>query len=185
MYETQGKVMSSTEFKYYYNFDTMPGQSGSPVLIYYNSILYVCGIHTNGTTISQANNSGTRINSLIFHYIQSFLRTDANSLFLSINEKSGSTWKISAYNALNEVMTIQYNKKMCFSDDAKYWTNLNDVANKNIQSKNLRIVEIDENWFATTIAFSYIKDNKRYITYADNLNSQSKSMKIYRYRIYL
>ena len=74
---------------------------------------------------------------------------------------------------------------MCFSDDAKYWTNLNDVANKNIQSKNSRIVEIDENWFATTIAFSYIKDNKRYITYADNLNSQSKSMKIYRYRIYL
>lgn len=59
---------------------------------------------------------------------------------------------------------------MCHKGDAENWTNLVDIANITIPSKGSRTVAITENWFATSIAVSYVVDGTRVITFADGLN---------------
>ena len=40
-------------------------------------------------------------------------------------------------------------------------------------------VDIQTNWCATTIAFSHIKNGRRYISYADSLSKQHCSLRLY------
>lgn len=71
MWETYGNFTGKTDYKYKYNFDTVGGQSGSPVFMTADDgSVYVCGIHTSGGT---SENYATRINSFIFHYLNSFV----------------------------------------------------------------------------------------------------------------
>ncbi len=71
MRETHGKLVRQTNYRYEYDFDTVGGQSGSPVFMQAeDGSAYVCGIHTSG---SSTYNSGTKINSFIFHYLLSFI----------------------------------------------------------------------------------------------------------------
>ncbi len=58
-------------------------------------------------------------------------------------------------------------------DDAKNWKNLSDVKNIVIYSNSYETVDIKENWFATSIATSYVKGNYRIITYANNLSNDT------------
>jgi len=71
MWETHGELTWKNDYKYAYNFDTVGGQSGSPVFMTADDgSVYVCGIHTSG---GKTTNSATRINSFIFHYLNSFI----------------------------------------------------------------------------------------------------------------
>ncbi len=71
MWETHGELTGKNDYKYAYNFDTYGGQSGSPVFMTADDgSVYVCGIHTSG---SKTTNYATRINSFIFHYLNSFV----------------------------------------------------------------------------------------------------------------
>lgn len=71
MWETHGKLTGKNDYKYSYDFDTYGGQSGSPVFMKSDEgAIYVCGIHTSG---SSSFNYATRINTFIFHYLNSFV----------------------------------------------------------------------------------------------------------------
>lgn len=71
MWETHGRLTWNSAYKYAYDFDTVSGQSGSPVFMTGDDgNVYVCGIHTSGGEYS---NYATRINSFIFHYLNSFV----------------------------------------------------------------------------------------------------------------
>ena len=61
--------------------------------------------------------------------------------------------------------------KMCFLTDAKNWTGLSNVKSITIPARTSTTVKISENWFATSIAVSYVKGGVRRITYADELNT--------------
>lgn len=99
-------------------------------------------------------------------------------LSLSNVGKSGGTWRIKITNPFSYSITVYYNEKMCFSDDAKNWTGLNDVVSVTISANSSKTVNISENWFATSIAISYITDGYRIISYADNL-STGGGIKVY------
>lgn len=104
-------------------------------------------------------------------------------LELSINGKSSTLWGIRAKNKTDNVIGIFYNEKMCFSDDAKLWTNLNDIRTLAAMPKETRTIGIYENWSATTIALSYttyyMGKQVRLISYADGLNSTTSEMNMY------
>ena len=92
------------------------------------------------------------------------------NLQVSIVSKSGNTWYIKITNPTDASLNVSYNTKMCHKGDAENWTNLVDIANITIPSKGSRTVAITENWFATSIAVSYVVDGTRVITFADGLN---------------
>ena len=111
--------------------------------------------------------------------------TFKNYKYLEIhnNGKNGNKWKISVKNPFSRGLWINYNSKMCFEDDAKNWKNLNDVEYLYIEGNQIANIEIQENWFATSIALSYLfePDDKRIITYANNLNSNGSMNIMYNY----
>lgn len=82
-------------------------------------------------------------------------------------------WKIKVTNTSSTTITVAYNQKMCFLGDAQKWTGLDDLIYFNLEPGEAEILDgedvIKENWFATSVAFSYEANNYRYITYADGL----------------
>lgn len=60
---------------------------------------------------------------------------------------------------------------LLFDDDAKKWTGLNDVKSVTIGANQTKQVSISENFFATTVAFSYINSGERLITYVNSLTT--------------
>lgn len=110
-------------------------------------------------------------------------RTINNSfLELSIVGKSGTSWSINVTNRRYSTITAEINMKMCDLSDGQNWTNLNDILNVSIPSRSTTNVSIAENYFATTITASYTltKNNKtaRLITYANNLDSSTKTLSV-------
>lgn len=116
---------------------------------------------------------------------------DFSSLFLSINIVSfenriwnNSRWNIRVYNPNSFPVTISYNTKMCNEGDAKNWTNLSDLVSNKLSAGSSITVNITQNWFATSVAFSYIgNNNHRYITYASNLDKTKLTMTVLYNRI--
>lgn len=91
---------------------------------------------------------------------------------LTIDGKNGKTWSIRIQNTSSAKVTFDYNSKMLFEKDAKVWNvSDNDKKNVTIESNESAVVHISENWFATCIVVSMQLDDKRYITYAYNLNT--------------
>lgn len=71
MWETHGKLIQNSTYRYTYDFDTVGGQSGSPVFMTTSDgRTYVCGIHTSGGSTA---NGGTKFNTFIFHYLNSYV----------------------------------------------------------------------------------------------------------------
>lgn len=103
---------------------------------------------------------------------------DAHFLALSVINKNNGSWSIKIQNTSDHVLTIYYNSKMCFKDDAQKWINLSNVISIVVSANSSAIVQISENVFATSIAVSYISNGYRLITYADNL-STSNQLKFY------
>ena len=96
---------------------------------------------------------------------------------LSIEGKVVSTWKIKITNTGSTLVTFEYNKKMLFEKDAKVWNvNDKDKGSVFIGAGASAEVDISENWFATCIVVSMQLDDKRYITYAYNLDSNTKTL---------
>lgn len=87
------------------------------------------------------------------------------------NEGKDNGWKIKITNPTSDSLIVSYNSKMCNFDDAKNWKNLKDIKTIFISSNSSSIIKISENWFATSIAVSYVADSKRLITYATDLNT--------------
>ena len=60
---------------------------------------------------------------------------------------------------------------MCYDDDARNWRNLNDLTKINLDVRKTKTINISENWFATTVAVSFVANGERLITYANGLNT--------------
>ena len=156
--------------------DSTDGQSGSPYFVATSITNHlVCGIHSYD---SSNYNGGIIINDFIFAYLNSYCLSSLPSdyLGLRIDSSSSNSWEIIVSNPLNYGVTVQYNSKLCFSNDAKNWTNLRDVKNVYLSKGGTYKATISKNWFATSITFSYCAGGKQYISYADNLNSQKLTM---------
>lgn len=94
------------------------------------------------------------------------------SLQLSNLGKTSGKWSIKVTNPLSQSTIVYYNTKMCYDDDAKEWKNLKDVSSFSLSSGASKTVTVSENWFATTIAFSYVNTSgTRVITYANSLGT--------------
>ena len=89
--------------------------------------------------------------------------------FVDIFGQDQHKWQIKIRNTHDETRTYAYNTKMCFNEDAKNWTSLTDVKFVRLKSGETKIVEIESNYAATSIAISSVKGSTRYICYADNL----------------
>ncbi|MBE6142410.1 MAG: trypsin-like serine protease [Erysipelotrichaceae bacterium] len=78
MWLSTGTISGKTDYFYKTTLDIIPGQSGSPLFVDTNSGTYVTGVitHTNWYWLfgNQTNyNGATKINSFIFHYLNSFV----------------------------------------------------------------------------------------------------------------
>lgn len=95
-------------------------------------------------------------------------------------------WKIRVTNTSSTTITVDYNKKMCFLGDAQKWTGLKDTEDFDLAPGESKILDgdevIKENWFATSVTFSYVANNYRYITYANELDTDC-TMTVYHNRI--
>lgn len=102
---------------------------------------------------------------------------------IDLKNEALNKWNLKLFNPTNSVVGAQYNTKMCFEDDAKSWTGLNNLQTVAINYHSFAEITISENWFATTIAASYIANsagiNERLITYANNLNLSKKTLSEY------
>lgn len=99
-------------------------------------------------------------------------------LKLSIVKKEWSNWTIRLKNSSNSYANASYNSKMCFIDDASNWTKLNDLQYITISPYGYKDVQISENWFATSVVASVVKNKKRYISYGDALVEASKNIMV-------
>lgn len=178
MWAERGTFSDMTEWRYYSdNIDSYSGQSGSPYQISVHGVPVVCGIHTfEYPSADPPVNGGTRITDFILSYVHSYSYPSGignyhyDYLELSVAGKSGSTWLIEITNTSPMGIEVEYNTKMCYWDDARNWTGLNDVAKINLKPYETKKVNISENWFATSIACSYIDNGHRVITCANNLS---------------
>lgn len=178
MWAVQGTFSDMTEWEYYSdNIDSYGGQSGSPYQVSVHGVPVVCGIHTfEDPSDSPEYNGGTRITDFMLRYVNSYLNPGGyggyhyDYLELDVASKIGSIWRIEITNTSPMGIEVEYNTKMCYWDDARNWTGLNDVAKINLKPYETKKVNISENWFATSIACSYIDNGHRVITCANNLS---------------
>ncbi|MCR5091170.1 MAG: hypothetical protein K6B51_00495 [Bacilli bacterium] len=101
---------------------------------------------------------------------------------LEINNlgKKGSSWKISVTNPNNFAVTVCYNAKMCFLDDAKEWKNLKNEQHISCAANSTSAsFTISENWFADSIGISFVYQVGttyfRFVSYGKNLSGKSLS----------
>lgn len=92
-------------------------------------------------------------------------------LSLKNEGKIGNKWKIAIKNETGIKQTVYYNEKMCFESDGRNWTNLLNVTHIELEHGETTEVLIQENWFATSITTSYLKNGHRIITYARGLKA--------------
>ena len=90
------------------------------------------------------------------------------------------TWTIRVRNLFNTSITFYYNKKMCFTNDAKNRSGLKDWTNTatTIQPHSYVDIKISENGTADAIGVSWVEtsSNTRYISYANSLNWSSNTL---------
>lgn len=98
---------------------------------------------------------------------------DTNPSYLILTNKGyvDGKWKIQITNPNSFEITVDYNTLMCFNADARDWKNLNNTDSIDIPEEGCGEVYIFPNWFATSIAISYVQESRRYISYADGLSS--------------
>lgn len=109
-----------------------------------------------------------------FAYSYNLIRTGISRMrFVSLDvvKKEGNDWHISIKNTYLSTVTVYYNSKMCYLSDARNWTGLEDVETIVLGPLEEKTVKIATNWFATAITACFASSSFRYITYADNLNT--------------
>ncbi len=93
--------------------------------------------------------------------------------------KENGCWKIRIINTVDTKMTITYNKKMCYAGDAQKWQGLVDTEDIVLKPGESVDVLISGNWFATSVAASWVINDVRYITYANELSADGGISKKY------
>lgn len=89
--------------------------------------------------------------------------------------KSGATYDIKVTNPNPYDVSITYNSKLCFENDAKWFKGLNDLVDTTVPAGGSKIVKISDNGTAhwATVAINYMIDGAlfRRVSYADGLNN--------------
>lgn len=94
-------------------------------------------------------------------------------LKIALIGKDGGKWAVRITNNCSEEVRVFANKKMCFENDAKNWTNLNDVTSFYLDPGESFGYYFETNWFATHIALSFVFGQIRLITYGWNLSENN------------
>ena len=100
-------------------------------------------------------------------------------IYLSIEGKTLlGKWTIRVKHYQGGSPTVWYNTKMCFENDAKFWnSNLTNKSSKTVTSGVTgQTFEINENYFATHVAFMMQYGSRKVTTYADQLNNTTKTL---------
>lgn len=134
------------------------------------SNIYEYYIYANNLSINGTMTIGRRT-EYVYNYLQ-----------ITNQGKTNGKWNIKIMNPLTKGITVYYNSKMCNFNDAKNWTGLNDIKSVYVSAKGSCVVPISEYWFATSIAISYIYNNYRLISFADNLSTKG-TMNVYNNKI--
>ena len=101
-------------------------------------------LSTNGTLSSY----GTSVTNYTY---------TSNGMKLSILGKNGDSWLVDVTNVSNSVTYYEFNRKMCFTSDAKNWVNLTDINTTMPVMKNGTFtLKISEN--ALRVQFSFRAD---------------------------
>lgn len=102
----------------------------------------------------------------------------SQSLRPQVLSMQNSTYTIRLYNYSDETIEMFYNKQMCNEGDAINWTGLTNIGYKNIPANSSTQVSVSTYGTATHIAFSYLKNGYRYITYADGVDVDDKDINV-------
>lgn len=92
-------------------------------------------------------------------------------------------YTLEVFNNTGGTVTVQYNSKMCFLDNAKNWTGLSDVQTISLNNGSMARVNIYTNFMADAVAISYVSGGMRYITYGTQLRTGSYLMATYKVRV--
>lgn len=88
-------------------------------------------------------------------------------------------WEIVISNPNDSDITVTYNTKMCNLEHAKNWTNnLSDKTDILVRSGKEVVVKVYQNFFATSVAVSYVLGDFRYVTYGTDLSKVDYTMTI-------
>lgn len=102
----------------------------------------------------------------------------SQSLRPQVLSKQNSTYTIRLYNYSDETIEMFYNKQMCNENDAINWTGLTNIGYKNIPANSSIQVSVSTYGTATHIAFSYLKNGYRYISYADGVDADDQDINV-------
>ena len=104
----------------------------------------------------------------------------ANDFYLdvTIDRKSDNVWILNVNNDSADMINFEYNAKMCYRGDAEKWKGLSHIVKSTVNATSSIQIAIMENWSADAIVLSYTKDGKRFITYANDLNSSKKTLSV-------
>lgn len=99
-----------------------------------------------------------------------------DELFLQLSiDTSDAKWTINVFNPNHTTIDVTYNKKMCGSNDAKTWTDLNDTETFSLSARSTASKRVRTNFLATHITFSWFYSdgsvNVRLISYANHLST--------------
>lgn len=141
----------------------------------------------NGIKHGQSGNTGGPLPWTIFVSDNTFELTFAPAfLELSLRGKQSSNWTVRINNVSREARAVVYNSKMCFLEDCDNPDKLSDLKSIYISGSSHQDVTISENYTANSITCwhdiyvsetnEYSSYTKRYITYADNLNSNNLTL---------
>lgn len=116
--------------------------------------------------------------------VRRLMNSDTAYLEISIADKpEWNMWSINVTNNTNQDVVVEYNTKMCNYEDAEKWVGLNDIVSVTIYKNSTKALKVQENWFASCVAFSKkleLSDNntKRLITFADQLDKDKKTLRV-------
>ncbi len=89
-------------------------------------------------------------------------------------------YQIEIFNNTGGTVTVQYNSKMCFTNDAQNWSGLNDIKTASLSSGSKITVSIYKNFFADAVAISYVSGGVRYISCGNQLRDASYLMAVFK-----
>ena len=173
---------------YWVDTDSTPIDLDGNQLNWYCSELVFAAYYNATNSLMQVgvSDSGHVFPSHIYNTWQTVTRISYDSIFLKISIASTNPrWTIHVLNNTGDDKVAEYNTKMCYFNDAKYWTNLYDKVTFYLPSASSTDKRVYEVIFAKYITFSYEKiiGNVRYriITYANNLSNNGTMSVHYNY----
>lgn len=164
-YYSSGKIVNITKNKIYYDSDTEPGQSGSPVFNINNDVI---AIHTRGFNEDDTYkyNSGIRLSSTNIETINQWnneLKIEDFNKYIYINDKNVKVWKDLNFNELykndKDILVRVYKAENLYTDsiggkyllikDKNYqfigFININYITEINATATNLSVQLKKEN----------------------------------------